>query len=117
MQRHDGLLQTPLMKPAEKFCILLEAPCPLSKLIRIRLQVRAVQYAEDEKVIGSEVQDSQSPYHNSSEQKADLERSCQQLCRALNHERPGNLLAAVPDQDPQVCLVVCLKVQILLPKL
>ena len=105
------------MKPAEKFCSLLEAPCPLSKLIRIRLQVRAIQCAEDEKIIGSEVHDSQTLDHHSREQEADLERSCQQLCRALNHEKPGNLLAAVPDQDPQICIVVCLKVPILLPKL
>ena len=104
------------MKPIEKFCVLLEAPWPLSKLIRIKLLVKADPCKKGGKADNSSIEGSPDLEGYGSESKTSLERSCQQLCNVLNEDRPGKLLVAVPDHDSQHCIVLCPKVMFLLLK-
>ena len=104
------------MKPIEQYCVLLGAPWPLSKLIRIKLLVKADLCNKHGKADTGSILGSSESGSYASELKTTLERSCQQLCKGLNDDRPGNLLVAVPDHDAQHCIVLCPKVVPLLLK-
>ena len=96
------------MKAIEKYCVLLEAPHQLSNLIRIKVQVISTHRGEYSPGVSC-CQDSQDSAVQV-DGKEDLKRVCRLLCKYLNGERPGNLLAAIPAHDWQYCIVFCLKV-------
>ena len=100
------------MKPIEKLCVLLKAPWPISKLIRIRLLLKAAPPRKNERtdIAGQHGSSDHDLESSDPELGNSMERKCQQLCKFLNEERPGKLLVAVPGQDLQHCIVFCPKV-------
>ena len=104
---HNLLMPPFSSNPTERCCVLLQAPFPLSLIVRIRVTARGP------------LAEAQPPPNGSSQdgghaETALAQASAVQLCRKLNQEWPGGLLVAVPGTTIGECQVLCLKVGICL---